>query len=102
MHWPDQSYIACYGPDVLLMQDDGGSDLDLVGFDVSASTESVNEGLPLTQLPASTVSTRAPTVLPAVTADRRPATLPANKCEIYVFFISHIFILSSDDLSERF
>ena len=71
----------------------------MVGFDVSASTESEREGLPLTQLPA---STSALMVLPTVTADRRAATLPANKCVIYVFYISHIFILSSDDLSERF
>ena len=74
----------------------------MVGFDVSASTESENEGLPLTQLPSATASTSAPTVLPTVTADRRAATLPANKCVIYIFYISHIFILSSDDLSERF
>ena len=76
----------------------------MVGSDVSASTESENEGLPLTQLPAataSTASTSAPTVLPTVTADRRAATLLANKCVIYVFYISHIFILSSDDLSEH-
>ena len=40
---------------VLWMQDDSESDLDLVEFDVSAdksSTESENEGLPLTPLPA--------------------------------------------------
>ena len=72
----------------------------MVGFDVSASTESENEGLPLTQLPVATASTCAPTVLPTVTADRRAATLPANKCVIYVFYIYHTF--SSDDLSERF
>ena len=74
----------------------------MVGFDVSASTESENEGLPLTQLPAATASTSASTVLPTVTADRRATTLPANKCVIYVFYISQISILSSDDLSERF
>ncbi len=68
----------------------------MVGFDVSASTESENEGLPLTQLPAATSS---PMVLSTVTADRRAATLPANKCVIYGFYISHI--LSSDDLLER-
>ena len=71
----------------------------MVGFDVSASTESENEGLPLTQLPA---STSAPTVLPTVTVDRRAATLPANKCVIYFFYRSQIFTLSSDDLSECF
>ena len=82
------------------MQNDSGSDLDLVDFDVrlivSASTESENVGLPLTQLPAATASTSAPTVLPIVTTDRRAATLPANKCVIYVFYthISQIFNLS--------
>ena len=78
------------------------SDLDLVEFDGSAdksSTESESEGLPLTQLPA---ATRAPRVLPTVTADRRATILLANKCVIYVFYISQIFILSSNDLSERF
>ena len=74
----------------------------MVGFYVSASTESENEGLPLTQLPAATASTSDSTMLPTVTGDRRAATLPDNKCVIYVFYISHIFILSSDDLSERF
>ena len=74
----------------------------MVGFDVSTSTESENEGLPLTQLPAATASTSATTVLLTVTADRRAAVLPANKCVTYVFYISYIFILSSDDLSERF
>ena len=72
------------------MQNDSGSDLDLVDFDVrlivSASTESENVGLPLTQLPAATASTIAPTVLPIVTTDRSAATLPANKCVIYVFY----------------
>ena len=76
---------------VLLMWDDSASDLDLAGFDVSASTESENEVLPLTQLPATTASTSAPTVLPTVTADRRAATLPANKCVIYVFYTSCAF-----------
>ena len=69
----------------------------MVGFDVSASTESENEGVSLTQLPAATASTSALTVLPTVTADRRAATLPANKCVIYVFYTSHIFIPSSDE-----
>ena len=64
----------------------------MIGFDVSASTESENEGLLLTQLPAATASTSAPTVLPTVTADRRADTLPADKCVIYVFNISHIII----------
>ena len=58
----------------------------MVDFDVSASTDSENEGFPLTQLPAATASTSATTVLPIVTADRRAATLPANKCVIYVFY----------------
>ena len=66
----------------------------MVGFDVSASTESENEGVSLTQLPA---ATSALTVLPTVTADRRAATLPANECVIYVFYTSHIFIPSSDE-----
>ena len=65
----------------------------MVDFDVSASTDSENEGLPLTQLPAATSAT---TVLPIVTADRRAATLLANKCLIYVFYISQMLILSSD------
>ena len=65
-------------------------------------TESENEGFPLTQLPAATASTSALPVLPTVTADRLADTLPANKCVIYVFYISYMFILSSDDLSERF
>ncbi len=69
-----------------------GSDLDLVGFDVSASTESENEGLPLTQLPAATASTSAPTALLTVTTDSRVTTLQANKCVIYVFYMSHIII----------
>ena len=65
----------------------------MVGFDVSASTESENEGLPLTHLLAATGSTCALTVLQTVTADRRAATLPANKCVIYVFYIglSHTY-----------
>ena len=67
----------------------------MVDFDGSASTESENEGLPLTQLPATTASTSALTVLPTVTADSRTATLPGNKCVIYVFYISQIFIFSS-------
>ena len=79
-----------------------GSDLDLVGFDVSASTESENEGLSLNQLPAATASTSAPTALLTVTTDSRVTTLQANKCVIYVFYIFQIFILSSDNLSERF
>ena len=45
------------------------------GINVSASTESENEGLPLTQLPVATASTSAPTVLPTVTADRRAVLL---------------------------
>ena len=59
---------------VLWMQDDSGSDLDFVDFDVRAvksSTETESEGLPLTLLPAATASTSAPTELPSVTADRR-------------------------------
>ena len=78
---------------------------DFVDFDVSAdksSTERENEGLPLTQLPAATGSKSAPTVLPSVTAYRRATTLPANKCVMYVFYISQIFVLSSNNLSERF
>ena len=49
---------------VLWMQDDSGSDLDFVDFYVGAdksSTEREKEGLPLTQLPAVTASTSAPT-----------------------------------------
>ena len=72
----------------------------MVEFDVSAdksSTESESEGLRLTQLPAATASTSAPTVLPPVTGDRR-----ANKCVICVFYISQIFIFSFNDLSELF
>ena len=59
----------------------------MVEFHVSAdksSTKSESEGLPLTKLPVATVSTSAPTV----TADRRAATLPANKCVICIFYIS--------------
>ena len=78
---------------VLSMSDDSGRDLDFVDFDVSAdksSTEREKEGLLLTQLP---VSTSAPTELPTVTADRRAATLPANKCVIYGFYTNiHPFI----------
>ena len=90
---------------VLWMQDDSGSDLDFVDFDVSAdksSTEREKEGLPLIQLQAATASTSATTELASVTADRCAATLPANKCVIYGFYISQIFILSSNDLSEGF
>ena len=74
---------------VLWMWDDSGSDLDLVEFEVNAdksSTKSEIEGLPLTQLPAATASTSAPTVLPTVTADRRAATLPAHLCVICIFY----------------
>ncbi len=63
--------------------------------------ESKREGSPLTQLPAATASTSAPTVLPTVTPDRGAATLRANKCVICVFYISQIAILSSIGLSER-
>ena len=35
---------------------------------INHSTESESEGLPLTQLPAATASTSAPTVVPTVTA----------------------------------
>ena len=82
--------------------------LDLVEFEVSAdksSTESENEGFKLTQLPASRRLARRQQrrqVLPAMTADRRAVTLRANKCVICVLYISQIFILSSNDLSERF
>ena len=82
------------------MQDDSGSDLDLVEFHVSAdksSTESENEGFPLTQLPAASRRQQHQQVLPAMTADRRAATLRANKSVICVFYIiSQIFILSSN------
>ena len=60
----------------LPMQDGNGSNLDLVEFDVCAdksSTESENEGFPLTQLPAASV-----------------------------FYKSQIVILSSNDLSGLF
>ena len=83
------------------------SDLDLVEFDVSAdksSTGSENEEFPLTQLPAESRLAHRPQrrqVLPAMTADRRAATLRANKCVICILYISEIFILSSNDLSER-
>ena len=69
------------------------SDLDLVEFDVSAdksSTESENEELPLTQLPAASRRARrqqCQKVLPAMTADRHSATLRANKCVICIFYI---------------
>ena len=84
------------------------SDLDLVEFDISAdisSTESENEWFPLTQLPAESRLARQQQrrqVLPVMTADRRDATLRANKCVIFVLYISQILILSSKDLSERF
>ena len=83
------------------------SDLDLVEFDVSAdksSTESANEIFPLTQLPAESRLARQQQrrqVLPAMTADRCVVTLRANKCVICVLYISQIFILSSNYLSER-
>ena len=83
------------------------NDLDLVEFDVSAaksSTESENAGFPLTQLPAeSRLAHRQQCrqVLPVMTADRRAATLRANKCVICVLYISQIFILSSNDLSKK-
>ena len=53
------------------------NDLELVEFDVSAdksSTESENDGFPLTQLPAESRLARRQQrrqVLPAMTADRR-------------------------------
>ena len=78
----------------------------MVEFDVSpdkSSTESENEGFKLTQLPAASRLARQlqrQQVLPAMTADRRVATLRANKCVICVFYISQIFILSSNELSE--
>ena len=59
------------------------NDLDLVEFYVSAdksSTESENEGFPLTQLPVESHLARRQQrrqVLPAMTADRRAATLRA-------------------------
>ena len=80
----------------------------MVDFDVSAdksSTESENEGFPLTQLPAESRLARRQQrqhILPAMSADRHAATLRANKCVICVFYISQIFILSSNDLSELF
>ena len=83
------------------------NDLDLVEFDVSAdksSTKSENERFPLTQLPAESRLARRQQrrqVLPTMTADRRAATLRANKCDICVLYISQILILSSNDLSER-
>ena len=82
------------------------SDLDLVEFDVSAdksSTESENEGFPLTQSTAESRLARRQQrrqVLPAMIADTRAATLRANKCVICILYIQ-IFILSSNDLSER-
>ena len=84
------------------------NDFDLVQFDVStdkSSAESENAGFPLTQLQAESRFARRQQrrqVLPAMTADRRGATLRANKCVICVLDISQIFILSSNDLSERF
>ena len=57
------------------------NDLNLVEFDVSAdksSTESEKEGFPLTQLPVESCLARRQQrrqVLPAMTADRRSATL---------------------------
>ena len=82
------------------------NDLDLVVFDVSADKSSTeNEGFPLTQLPVESRHARRQhrrQVLPAMTADRRAATLRANKCVICILYISQIFILSSNDLSERF
>ena len=63
--------------------------LSLMSADKS-STERESEGLPLTQLPAETASTSAPTVLPPVTADRRATTLRANKCVICGFL--HVYI----------
>ena len=78
----------------------------MVEFDVSADKSSIereNEGLSLTQLPAATASTSAPTDLPSVTAEyRRAANLRANKCVICVFYIPQIFVLSANDLSECF
>ena len=62
--------------------------LSLMSVLILSSTESEIEGLPLTRLPAATASTSAPTVLPPVTADRRAATLQANKCVICVLYIS--------------
>ena len=80
----------------------------MVEFDVSAdksSTESENEGFPMTQLPAESRLARRQQrqqILPAMTADRSAATLRANKYLICVFYISQIFILSPNDLSKRF
>ena len=74
------------------------NDLGLDEFDGSAdksSTESENEGFPLTQLPAESRHARRQQlrqVLPAITADRRAATLRANKCVICLLHISQIFI----------
>ena len=73
-------------------QDGSVNDLDLVEFDVSAdksSTESENAGFPLTQLPAESRLARRQQrrqVLPAMTADRRAATLRANKCVICILY----------------
>ena len=53
---------------------------------------SENKGFPLTQLPASRRLTRRrqrQQKLPAMTADRRVATLRANKCVICIFYIYH-------------
>ena len=82
--------------------------LDLVEFDVSvdkSSTGSENDGFPLTQLPVESRLTPRQLrrqVLPAMTTDKHAATLRANKCVICVLYILQIFILSSNDLSERF
>ena len=83
-------------------------DVMYVYIDVSAdksSTESENEGFPLTQLPAESRLARrrqCRQVLPAMSADRRSAILRASKCLICIFNISQIFILSPNDLSEPF
>ena len=75
------------------------SDLDMVEFDVSAdksSTGSDNEGFPLTQLPTENRLARRQQhrqVIPAMTADRRAATLRANKCVICVLYIYHKYII---------
>ena len=57
-----------------------------------------------TQLPAE--SPRSPAIASTSTtgktAERCAATLRANKCVICVLYISQIFIVSSNNLSERF
>ena len=84
------------------------ANLDLVEFDVSAdksSTESENgdSSCPSYQRQdASLAGNSVNKKLPAMTEDRRAATLRANKSVICVFYISQIVILSSNDLSERF